>query len=349
MSNIGKRWWNVMGGSTASSSTRCARPAFIAGLHAPSRRPWREHVTFFAAPDEAAGGRVSPMPALPAGSGTPDEPNVTLIQEVCAYLTESHEATPTLEELGTRFGLSPYHLQRTFKRIVGVTPRQYAAEQRVARFKGELKNGQRVTDALYNAGFQSSSAAYAETAGQFGMTPAEYQRGGDSAQIAYTIAPCSLGWLLLAATERGICAVRLGDSEAELAQTLAEEFPAGRSAARRPAWRCGSARCSHTWTASRRAWSCRWMCGRRPSSVACGQALTAIPYGSTRSYGDVAAAIGQPAAACVGRAGVRHESGGVGDPLPPRHSRKRRSRRVSLGPGAASRHCWRRRRARPRR
>jgi len=263
----------------------------------PSRRPRREHVTFFAAPDSAEAAGYRPCRRCQPDRDTPEDPNLALIEQVCAYLTEAHERTPTLDELGTRFGLSPYHLQRTFKRIVGVTPRQYAAEQRVARFKGELRGGQHVTDALYNAGFQSSSAAYANAAGQFGMTPAEYQRGGHAAQITYTVAPCSLGWLLLAATERGICAVRLGDSEAELAQTLAAEFPAAvlsRAEAGLGLWlgtllayldgqqaRLELPLDVRATAFQRRVW----------------EALTAIPYGSTRSYGDVAVAIGQPTAA----------------------------------------------------
>ena len=263
----------------------------------PSRRPRREHVSFFGAPDEAVAAGYRPCRRCQPDRAAPEEPNLALIQEVCAYLAESRETTPTLGELGTRFGVSPYHLQRTFKRIVGVTPRQYAAAQRVARFKGELKNGQRVTDALYNAGFQSSSTAYADAAGQFGMTPAEYQRGGDAAQITYTIAPCSLGWLLLAATDKGICAVRLGDSEAELARTLTAEFPAA-------ALNRGDAGLG-LWLAALLA----YLDGQQarlelPLDVRATafqrrvwEALTAIPYGSTRSYGDVAAAIGQPTAA----------------------------------------------------
>jgi AraC family transcriptional regulator, regulatory protein of adaptative response / methylated-DNA-[protein]-cysteine methyltransferase len=263
----------------------------------PSRRPRREHVIFFAAPDEATAVGYRACRRCQPDGGAPEEPNLALVERICAFLTEAHERTPTLDELGARFGLSRYHLQRTFKRIVGVTPRQYAAAQRVARFKGELKSGQRVTDALYNAGFQSSSAAYAEAAGQFGMTPAEYQRGGDATQIAYTVAPCSLGWLLLAATERGICAVRLGDTEAELARTLAEEFPA--AALRRAEAGLG------LWLGTLLA----YLDGQQarldlPLDVRATafqrrvwEALTAIPYGSTRSYGAVAAAIGQPTAA----------------------------------------------------
>jgi len=214
---------------------------------------------------------------------------------VCAYLAEPHEHMPSLQELAARFSLSPAHLQRTFKRIVGVSPRQYAAEQRLARFKGELKDGPSVTEAVYSAGFQSSSTAYTDATDQLGMTPGQYRRGG-ATRVGYTVAPCGLGQLLLAATERGICAVRLGDSEDELAQTLAAEFPAAnlqRVGAELNGWLADllayvDGQQAHldlpldvrATAFQRRVW----------------EALRAIPYGSTRSYSDVAAAIGQPTA-----------------------------------------------------
>lgn len=262
----------------------------------PSRRPQRDGVTFFAGPAEAAAAGYRACRRCQPDRATPDEPNLALMQGICRYLAEPHDRMPTLNELGEKFGLSPHHLQRTFKRIVGVSPRQYAAEQRLARFKGELKGGKTVTDALYEAGFQSSSTAYGDAAAQLGMTPVRYQRGGYSAQIAYTIAPCALGWLLLAATEKGICAVRLGDSEPELVQTLAAEFQTaviGR----------GDAELG-TWLSALLA----YLDGREPHldlpldvratafQRRVWEALRAIPYGSTRSYRDVASAIGQPTA-----------------------------------------------------
>ncbi|MCU0502409.1 MAG: AraC family transcriptional regulator, partial [Anaerolineae bacterium] len=102
----------------------------------PSRRPDRSHVRFFAGPDEAVAAGYRPCRRCQPDREATEEPNLALIQEVCAYLAESHERAPTLGELGARFGVSPYHLQRTFKRIVGVTPRQYAAAHRITRFKG---------------------------------------------------------------------------------------------------------------------------------------------------------------------------------------------------------------------
>jgi AraC family transcriptional regulator of adaptative response/methylated-DNA-[protein]-cysteine methyltransferase len=262
----------------------------------PSRRPQRARVTFFDGPAAAEAAGYRPCRRCRPDGAAPEEPSLALIQQVCAYLAEPHDRVPTLQALGTRFGLSPFHLQRTFKRVVGVTPHQYAAEQRLARFKDHLKNGQPVTDAVYGAGFQSSSVAYTDAAEHLGMTPGQYRRGGDAARIAYTTAPCALGHLLLAATDRGICAVRFGESESGLVEALSEEFPAadlGRAEADLGGWLSALLAYLDGQQTSldlpldvratafqRRVW----------------EALRAIPYAATRSYGDVAAAIGQPTA-----------------------------------------------------
>ncbi len=262
----------------------------------PSRRPRREGVSFFAGPAaaEAAGYRACRRchPNQPA----PEDPNLALVQQICLYLAEPHDQIPTLDELSARFGLSSFHLQRTFKRIVGLSPHQFASEQRLARFKEGLKDGQSVTDALYAAGFQTNSTAYVDAQRRLGMTPTQYRRGGDALPITYTCAPCALGWVLLAATERGICAVRLGDTEAEVVDALAAEFPAAdlqRADAELAAWlETMLAYLDGQPTAldlpldvratafQRRVW----------------EALVAIPYGSTRTYAEVAQSIGQPTA-----------------------------------------------------
>jgi AraC family transcriptional regulator of adaptative response/methylated-DNA-[protein]-cysteine methyltransferase len=223
----------------------------------------------------------------------PDERNLDLIRDICRYLDEPHETAPTLEELADRFHLSPYHLQRTFKRIVGITPRQYAAAHRLERFKDELRDGKTVTDALYDAGYQSSSSAYEES---LGMSPRSYQQGGSGMQIAYTAVPCPLGWLLVAATDKGLCAVRLGDSEPELEDTLASEFPGARLVRNDPRF--------EQWVSALLA----YLSGSLPHldlpldvqatafQRRVWDALQTIPYGMTRSYQDVADSIGQPEA-----------------------------------------------------
>lgn len=263
----------------------------------PARRPRRELVEFFALPEEAERAGYRACRRCGPNGAAPAEPNLDLVGAICRYLDEAHEPAPTLADLGRRFGLSPSHLQRTFKRIVGVSPRQYAAARRLERFKGHLQQGAPVTQALYEAGYESASHVYGQDARRLGMAPARYRRGGVGMQIAYSVAPCPLGQLLLAATEAGVCAVKLGDSEAALEEALRAEYPA--AAIRRDDARLGP------WLAAILA----HLDGARPHldlpldvratafQERVWQALRAIPYGSTRSYGEVAAAIGMPSAA----------------------------------------------------
>ncbi|MCB0199492.1 MAG: bifunctional DNA-binding transcriptional regulator/O6-methylguanine-DNA methyltransferase Ada [Anaerolineae bacterium] len=263
----------------------------------PSRRPRREMVRFFDRPTQAedAGFRAC-LRCHPDQTERP-EPNLALMQAVCRYIDENPEHPPTLDDLAQRFHLSPYHLQRTFKRIIGVTPKQYAAAQRSQRLRTALKSGNTTTEAIYDAGYGSSSSAYAEAGTHLGMTPDRFRSGGADEAINYTITPSPLGMLLVAATETGICAVRLGDSEADLEATLVEEFPA--------ATRVRGGRRLQQWIAP----IADYLGGARPhldlpldiQATAFQRqvwtALQAIPYGSTRSYSEVATAIGRPTAA----------------------------------------------------
>lgn len=263
----------------------------------PARRPQRENVRFFQQPAQAEEAGFRPCQRCHPNQAMPPEPNLALMQAVCQTIDNQADRPPTLAELGQQFGMSPFHLQRTFKRIVGVTPKQYAAARRAERLKRRLKENLTVTEAIYEAGYSSSSSAYGEATGQLGMTPAVYRRGGQATTITFAIVPCPLGYLLVAATPMGLCAVRLGDSREELAATLSSEFPA---ASVQPD------------DGQLESWIHRlqdYLAGAQPHfdlpldvratafQRRVWQALQAIPYGSTRSYSQVAAAIGQPTAA----------------------------------------------------
>jgi AraC family transcriptional regulator, regulatory protein of adaptative response / methylated-DNA-[protein]-cysteine methyltransferase len=256
----------------------------------PARHPRRENVIFFATAQEAdqAGFR-------PCGRCRPNEVDsqVDLVRRACDLIEAANGSAPTLAELGARLHVSPYHLQRVFKRLTGVTPRQYADARRLDRFKSQLKEGEPVTRALYDAGYGSSSRAYA---GQLGMTPATYGGGGEGMVIAYAMAPCPLGYVLVAATARGICAVSLGDSPGELEAALASEYPAasihrddsglGEWVSLILAYLDGASLPPdlpldiQATAFQRRVW----------------EALRAIPLGATRSYADIAASLEQPTA-----------------------------------------------------
>jgi AraC family transcriptional regulator, regulatory protein of adaptative response / methylated-DNA-[protein]-cysteine methyltransferase len=189
----------------------------------PSRLPRRDRVVFFESGEDAraAGFRACKR----CRPGEPDA-RTELIGRACALLDRDTDQPLSLESLADQLNVSPYHLHRTFKAVVGVTPRQYAEARRVERLKASLQGGQDVTTALYDAGYSSSSRLYEHSDEELGMAPGTYRRGGAGMRITYGTAPCALGWVLVAGTERGVCAIRLGDSEEELAGGLREQFHA---------------------------------------------------------------------------------------------------------------------------
>jgi AraC family transcriptional regulator of adaptative response/methylated-DNA-[protein]-cysteine methyltransferase len=225
------------------------------------------------------------------------DPHVETVRRVCRHIEANLETPLTLAALGAAASLSPAHLQRLFKRITGVSPRQYADACRLSLLKARLKERRTVTMALYEAGYGSSSRLYERAAGQLGMTPGTYRRGGRAVTIRYLVTDSPLGRLLLAATERGVCAVSLGDRDAELEAWLRREYPAAtiaRDDAELRAWVDEllahlSGRQPHLdLPLDVRATAFQWRVW---------QALRAIPYGGTRTYGEIAAALGRPTAA----------------------------------------------------
>ena len=261
----------------------------------PARRPRRENVTFFMRPDQAeiAGFRACLRCRPQSSSGNPQS---DLAKEICRYIEQHLDEPITLERLGKEFRQSPFHLQRSFKATVGITPREYADSCRMRLLRRNLQAGDNVTRAMYEAGYGSSSRLYEKTASQLGMTPDKYRRGAIATTIRYTIADSPLGRMLIAATERGVCSIQFARSDSELIEGLKREFP---FAVRKPdqtglqAWVAAllSKMTGRELNAAlpldiratafqRRVWTY----------------LQSIPFGATRSYGDVAKAIGQPSA-----------------------------------------------------
>ncbi|MCC6420085.1 MAG: methylated-DNA--[protein]-cysteine S-methyltransferase [Gemmataceae bacterium] len=228
---------------------------------------------------------------------TANDPHVETIRRACRHIETNLEEPLTLAILGDAVGLSPAHLQRVFKRVMGITPRQYADACRLDRLKGRLKTRRTVTVAMIEAGYGSSSRLYERAAHQLGMTPGTYRRGGKGMRIRYTLADCALGRLLLAATERGVCALYLGERAAPLVDALAREFP---EAEREPGENGLSGWLEEVLRHLRgeqphlelpldvRATAFQWRVW---------QELRAIPYGQTRTYKEIAEALGQPTAA----------------------------------------------------
>lgn len=261
----------------------------------PARRPRRENVVFFNSGTDAAQAGFRSCRRCRPELNAAMNPQAQLVARVCR-LIEAHPASPSLAELGASVKLSPHHLQRTFKSFVGVTPRAYAAALRLARFKAEVKAGRSVTDALYEAGYESSSRLYEKSAAHLGMTPAKYQDGGKGMTINYAIVDCDLGRMLVAASERGVCAVTFGDDDEKLLAALQAEYAAA------------DVRRDDATLAAHVRPLLDHLAGKQPQldlptdvratafRLRVWAELRRIPYGETRSYGEVAAAIGQPTA-----------------------------------------------------
>ena len=263
----------------------------------PSRRPGREQVEFFSSCEaaEAKGFRAC-LRCQPRVMNASRDPRIELVLRVCHLIEEQVDFIPSLESLGKELNMSPSHLQRTFKNITGITPRQYASAHRLKQFKLRIKEGEGVTSAMYTAGYGSSSRLYERASEQLGMTPATYRRKGEGMKIDYTIVDSRLGRLLVAATARGVCAVSFGARDEELVAALVAEYPAAQiSLEERPAGDWVKALLRHLDGAEpdlalpldvqatafqQRVW----------------EELRRIPYGTTRSYKEVAEALGQPTA-----------------------------------------------------
>ncbi|HXI84915.1 MAG TPA: bifunctional DNA-binding transcriptional regulator/O6-methylguanine-DNA methyltransferase Ada [Verrucomicrobiae bacterium] len=259
----------------------------------PARRPARDKVVFFPTCDAAeqngfrACRRCHPR-ETPA--------HATMVKRVCQLIETNLEGPLSLAALGEKVRMSPFHLQRIFKRTLGVSPRAYADAYRFRRFKHELKQGPSATNAVYAAGYGSSSRAYERTASRLGMTPTRYRNGGEQTRIHYLITKCALGNMLVAATDKRICMVSFGDNKTSLERALRQEFPAADMVT-------GGANLK-VWTRS----IVRHLNGYQPRldlpfdvratafQSRVWTALRSIPYGQTRSYTQIARAVGRPKA-----------------------------------------------------
>jgi len=189
-----------------------------------ARRPKPENIQFFENfhMAEAAGFRACKR--CQPNATAPQSQQAEKITQIC-HLIATSEAAPSLAEMATLAGLSPYHFQRVFKRVVGVTPKAYAHTHRTKRLQVALQEQASVTEAIYAAGFETSSQVYAQANTLLGMTPKNYRQGAHGEEIRYTIQRSQLGWVLIAATQRGICAIHLDESQDNLLQQLQNQFP----------------------------------------------------------------------------------------------------------------------------
>jgi AraC family transcriptional regulator of adaptative response/methylated-DNA-[protein]-cysteine methyltransferase len=261
----------------------------------PSRRPRPDRVVLFDSPGEAE--RAGFRPCRRCAPRERRAPHDARLDHARAYLDAHADEAVTVAQLSRHVGLTRSHLQRAFAAAFGVTPRAYLAARRSERFRAALREGDDVTTSIYAAGYGSPSRVYEHASARLGMSPATYRRGGEGTRIRFTTAPSEAGVVLLAATDRGVCAARLGDDDAALERALRSEFP--RAALER------DDRALKAWVAE----LTRRIAGRPPRrevplDVAATafqwqvwQSLKRIPRGETRSYGDVARTLGRPGAA----------------------------------------------------
>lgn len=188
----------------------------------PARRPFRCNVIFFRTREEAEEQGFRPCLRC-----RPDEiaASAALVARAAKYLGQSREEGFRLSDLARELGSNTTTLRRAFRQVTGLAPRELAEALRVKRFKSLLRAGRKITDALYETGYGSSSRVYERSNAQLGMTPATYRKGGKGMKIEYTIAKSPLGNVLVAATERGVSAVYLGDTRSKLVAELREEYP----------------------------------------------------------------------------------------------------------------------------
>jgi AraC family transcriptional regulator, regulatory protein of adaptative response / methylated-DNA-[protein]-cysteine methyltransferase len=259
----------------------------------PARRPLRHNVTFFRTREEAE--KQGYRPCLRCRPNEIAGP-VALVQRAASQLAESSEEGVRLGALARTLGTTPATLRRAFLQVTGLKPRELAEALRVRRFKALLRAGKSIVDALYETGYGSPSRIYERSNAQLGMTPATYRKGGQGMKIGYTIAKSPLGKVLVAATERGVSAVYLGDAENTMIAELREEYPQAEIAPATDSFR-------------------RWVSeivqrieGKQPRMELpldlqatafqrrVWQELQRIPRGRTRTYSQVARSLGQPKA-----------------------------------------------------
>jgi len=265
----------------------------------PSRRPRRERVAFFsnAAGAEAAGFRACRRCA-PDDADARDGARERVLAACRLIDARAAEGKrPTLAELGRAVGLSPSHLQRVFKRTLGVSPREWAASRRAERLRDGLRRGEPILHSVYDAGYGSTSRVYEKGTQRLGMTPGAYRRGGRGLAIRHATARTPLGWLLVAATPKGVCRVALGARANELTAELRRELPEAQLRGEDARLR-GWVEALVAWVAGERDWP-ELPVDVRGTAFQCRvwEAIRAIPEGATATYSEIADRIGSPRAA----------------------------------------------------
>lgn len=296
VNNTNQKWMMVMARDTKADG------AFVYAVKStgvfcrpscPSRRPRREVVEFFDSPAQAqdAGYRACRrcQPGLRSRQ-------IEKVEEACRFIANNLESTLSLSAVARHVGSSPFHFQRMFKGVLGVSPRQYQQAKRAEKFKSALLTSPRITDAIYEAGYGSSSRAYEGIPAQMGMTPSAFRRNGEGTTILYTILAMELGKLLVATTARGLCSVRFGDTDAALVRDLRLEFRSADIRRDDEALRPLASQIEDLRRGAHHSQQIPLDIRGTAFQQLVWNALRQIPRGKTQTYSDIAKAIGKPRA-----------------------------------------------------
>ncbi len=266
-----------------------------------ARRPLRKNIRFYPTKEQAMQDGLRACQRCHPGNSAPADAAALAVRKACDYLKTHRTAPPNLTALARLAGMSPAHFHRTFRRLVGVTPKEYADKLRMDVLKRGLKQGGKVTSHVYASGFGSNSRVYERSNAQLGMTPAAYSKGGAGVTITYTSVASPLGRMMLGATDRGLCFLQFGDTHAGLHKLLAMEYPNATLQAMaeplHPDFKRWMDALQHYMAGTDVSLAVPVDVRATAFQLRVWNYLTSIPYGEVRSYSEVAAAVGQPKAA----------------------------------------------------
>ncbi len=271
----------------------------------PSRAARRENVAFFESGDRAAAAGYRPCRRCRPDAPSQQQIRSALVCQACEAI--EHSATPpALAQLARQAGMSPFHFQRIFKAVAGLSPKAYHKAVQARRLAASLQSAPSVTAALYDAGFNSAGRFYEAAPALLGMSPGSYRKGGAGEHIRHAVEPCTLGWILVAATRKGICAIEFGDGPQGLADRLRTRFPQAQFEPADDEFRRWIVRVLGYIEQPRGVLGLPLDVQGTVFQHRVWQALQAIPAGQTASYGEIAERLGQPKAyravarACAG-------------------------------------------------
>lgn len=293
-----QRWQAIIGRDPAAPGVflyGVATTRIFCHPRCPSRLPRRENIRFFSSIAEAHAAGFRPCKRCQPGGLRLEDQHTALITNACRILRES-DPPPTLHDLAKQVGMSAYHLQRTFKRLTGITPKAYTTAHRADRVRAALAESRSVTEAIYRAGYQSSARFYEKSSEILGMTPQESLRHGADTAIRHTVRTCSLGELVVAATSCGICFIALGGDAEPLLRDLRKRFSRATFLESDPALEALVTQVVANVEDPSLGWKLPLDIRGTAFQQRVWAALRTIPAGATASYTDIAEQIGAPSA-----------------------------------------------------